>query len=419
MQFTQTPCVVVGNLDIVRPLAMAGLPVVLATSRTNRAAFSSRFCQVVHEVPSPTRQPDAFVDRLIDIGRGLQPWNPVLFYSGDTDLIAISGRRDELLPYYRFNMASRELVDQLTDKIGFVELARKLELPTPETCIYHAGSRNALAANSLHYPCIVKPATRGAWLGSEVIRRLNKPYKALQVADAGALEALLPLLDKSADTFVIQELVAGGEDNIVSYHSYVNGEGVILGEFTGRKIRTFPLEYGVSSAVIVNDNAAVKHFGRDIIARLGLHGVSKIDIKTDAHSGEMKLLEVNPRFSLWNHPGARAGVNLEHLAYRDILGDTRIPAVRVHREVKWVNFKLDALAYLDARAAGTLTLWPWIRSLRGPKVFTLWARNDPAPFLRHGLKTTLGMLNNITFRSLRKTLKRAIGTRLGIIHERG
>lgn len=419
MKFSQTPCVVVGNLDIIRPLAMARLPIVLATSMANRPAFSSRFCEKKHQVPSPTRYPDAFVDKLIDIGRQLQAYKPVLFYSGDTDLIAISNRREELLPYFRFNMASRELIDQLTDKVKFTELADELNLQTPKTVIYNPGSGRSFSPSAIKYPCIIKPAVRGAWFGSQAIRKLNKPYKALHLESADALRKLLPLLDKSADAFLIQELVVGGEENIVSYHSYVDHAGTMRGEFTGRKIRTFPVYYGASSAVLVDDNDDVKRFGRDVIGRLGLRGVSKVDFKIDDRTGEMKLLEINPRFSLWNHPGARAGVNLELLAYRDMVGATDIQPPRVVRQVKWLDFELDALSVLEAHPKDALTLssWTsWIKTLRGPKVYTQWSWNDPVPFLRHGLKRTLRILGSALRRTLRQGLKRALSNRHKITH---
>ncbi len=43
--------------------------------------------------------------------------------------------------------------------------------------------------------------------------------------------------------------------------------------------------------------------GRNIVERLGLTGVAKLDFKRDMQ-GKLKLLEINPRFSLWHHAGA-------------------------------------------------------------------------------------------------------------------
>jgi D-aspartate ligase len=46
-----------------------------------------------------------------------------------------------------------------------------------------------------------------------------------------------------------------------------------------------------------------------VLARLGVRGVAKLDIKRDDR-GRLHLLEINPRSNLWHDPGAVAGVNL-------------------------------------------------------------------------------------------------------------
>ena len=53
-----------------------------------------------------------------------------------------------------------------------------------------------------------------------------------------------------------------------------------------------------------------------MLERLAFVGVVKLDYKRDPRTGRFYLLEVNPRFNLWNHLGAAAGVNLPLLAYR-------------------------------------------------------------------------------------------------------
>ena len=43
----------------------------------------------------------------------------------------------------------------------------------------------------------------------------------------------------------------------------------------------------------------------------------KLDFKQREATGGLYLLEANPRFNLWHHAGAVAGVNLPLLVYRD------------------------------------------------------------------------------------------------------
>ncbi|WP_040637959.1 ATP-grasp domain-containing protein [Microvirga lotononidis] len=108
---------------------------------------------------------------------------------------------------------------------------------------------------------------------------------------------------------MVQEAIPGPESRIESYHVYVDQTNATAAEFTGRKIRTFPLSCGHSTALETTDCADVRALGRDIVQKIGLRGVAKLDFKREPN-GELHLLEINPRFSLWHHLGAIAGVNM-------------------------------------------------------------------------------------------------------------
>jgi len=116
-----------------------------------------------------------------------------------------------------------------------------------------------------------------------------------------------------------QELVPGPETRIESYHVYVDRSGTIAGEFTGRKIRTLPATCGHSTALEISDAADVRAEGRALAEKLDLRGVAKFDFKRGP-DGRLHLLEINPRFNLWHHLGAAAGVNLPAMVYADLTG---------------------------------------------------------------------------------------------------
>ena len=63
--------------------------------------------------------------------------------------------------------------------------------------------------------------------------------------------------------FVVQTRISGPETCIDSYHVYVDAGGSVAGEFTGRKIRTYPPRYGYSTAVEITDDPEVRELGRD------------------------------------------------------------------------------------------------------------------------------------------------------------
>ena len=166
----------------------------------------------------------------------------------------------------------------------------------------------------LAFPLIVKPLTRlEPWNNVFGLR------KAIYVENAEALRSLWPQLCSVGLELLAQEFIPGAEGRIESYHCYVDQRGGIAGEFTGRKIRTYPVCYGHTTALEITDADDVRRNGRAIVERLALTGVAKLDFKRDPR-GDLRLLEINPRFNLWHHAGAVAGVNIPALVYADLVG---------------------------------------------------------------------------------------------------
>jgi D-aspartate ligase len=121
----------------------------------------------------------------------------------------------------------------------------------------------------------------------------------------------------------------------------------------------------------------VAELGREVLARLGLRGVAKLDFKRDDR-GRLHLLEVNPRFNLWHYPGALAGVNLPALVYADLTGRERPPVAASPRTIRWCDPLLDLRA---ARAAG-ITPLAWLRWAGRCEAISGLAWQDPMPFFR-------------------------------------
>ena len=173
---------------------------------------------------------------------------------------------------------------------------------------------------------------------------------------------------------VAQRCIPGPETGVVSYHVYVDEKGEVAAEFTGRKIRTLPAEYGHTSSLTITDDPEVARLGREVCRALDLHGVAKLDFKY-APDGRLHLFEVNARLTLWAHPGARAGVNLPAVVYADLTGTPRPVQSRVRSCLDWVHPK-DVLA---ARAQG-ISLAEWLTWLwRSRPVKGVWRWDDPLP----------------------------------------
>lgn len=356
-------------MDLVRPLGLAGVACAVVAKPRARARYS-RFVTEVIEWSDPWRDPEPLVERLVAFGRS-QREPPVLYYGSDWDLLMVSRHRDRLREAFRIVLPDRDLVERLVDKERFAALAAEASLPVPPSRHVRAGS--PVEADGVRFPVVVKPFTRQAANWEE----LGAGRKALRAGDVAELRAILGRLGAAGVDVLVQELVPGPETSVESHHAYVDRDGAIAGEFTGRKIRTHPREHGFSTAVEITDEPDVAELGREVLRRIGLRGVAKLDFKRDPE-GRLHLLEINPRFNLWHHAGAYAGVNLPALVYADAVGLPRPAVSTVRAGTTWCHVGRDA----RARREHGVPLISWLRWLATCRAKSGLALDDPRPVLQ-------------------------------------
>jgi predicted ATP-grasp superfamily ATP-dependent carboligase len=358
--------IVLGDSNLLKPLAREGIPCALAIPPRAPLRYSRHARHVLTwRDDGPLERQGA---RLLEFAAG-QPVPPVILFQSDAQLLWVSRNRDQLRGVARFAIADRELVEQLVDKTAFVALADHHRLPVPPSVTLSATDDYAPPRDA-PMPAVVKPATRTI---DEEWQRLAGDRKVLSVSTPSDLDSLRPHLLAYGKPVLLQRDVPGGESRIESYHVYVDAAGTVVAEFTGKKIRTLPLEKGITTSVEVLPIPDVRLVGRDVIERIGLTGVAKLDFKRAA-DGALFLLEVNPRFSLWNNPGAAAGFNIPAAVYADLVGLPRPEFRQGSYRVRWFNVN-DLAA---ARASG-VSLGGWLAWLARERPTSGLALDDPMP----------------------------------------
>lgn len=367
---------VMGGFDVLRPLRLARVRCALFAP-PHEPSRRSRHVESALPYADPVREPETVVAALLAYA-ATQPDKPVLYPANDGVILLASRARERLGRAFHLPLAAPDLVEDLLHKDRFAERAERAGLPVPASRRLRVDGAPP-ADLELRYPIVLKPVVRGKpW------RHERSDAKALWAADARELATRWEQLAPGAEVLV-QEAVPGPESRIESYHAYVDADGRIAGEFTGRKIRTYPQRFGESTAIEITDEADVTRVGRDVIERLELRGVAKLDFKR-APDGSLALLEINPRFNLWHFPGALAGVNLPAIAHADATGERGAAAPRLRPGVRWCDPLVDPLA---AHAAG-LGLRRWARWAASCEAKSGFAWDDPLPLLHRTFGRPIG-----------------------------
>ena len=104
--------------------------------------------------------------------------------------------------------------------------------------------------------------------------------------------------------------------------------------------------------------------------------MAKFDFKR-APDGRLYLLEVNPRFNLWHHLGALAGVNLPALVYGDVLGHAKPQVNKARPGLRWCRAWQDVLAARESQ----VKIMHWLRWAMSCEAKRLLAWDDPMPIV--------------------------------------
>jgi predicted ATP-grasp superfamily ATP-dependent carboligase len=366
------PVVLLGGINLVRALGLGGIPAIVASPDSFTPAMASRYCVRRLVLPRLAHR-TAVIARLLRVADELTREfgeRPPLFYGDDDWLGLIHEFSHELCTRYRLLLNSPLVARALHDKARFQALAECRNLPVPgrlewPTLACYAG------------PVLVKPALKTDWEASPVYHQLFAHAGKACVFESGDKAAAHPLVNGLRESLQFQEYIPGDDRSLWSFHGFADEHSELVEWFVGRKIRTHPALTGDSSYLELARNEALAALGRDVVRRLGLRGIFKMDFKRHAVTGRYHLLEVNARFNLWHYLGAKNGVNLPRVAYDYLVHGARSPHVEAATRYRWLALRLDWRHY---RREKPPTL-QWLASLLGaPKVYDLWAWDDPLPF---------------------------------------
>lgn len=376
------PVLLLGGVNLVRALGLAGIPAVVASCDASEPALASRHCRATALLP-PLDHPKA-LNRLLALGEQLHAFagrRVPLMCGSDDGLKLVCANRARLARHFLLLLNDAPIADSLIDKARFQALAEKAGLPVPREYRWEADGPSSLAA--AQGQVLVKPKSKVDWHDSRMQERLFQGGAKARVFANGREAMAEPAVALFRDQLQFQEYIPGDDRSLWSFHGFGDERGAVLASFVGRKIRTDPPLTGESAFIELAEEPGLEALGREIAAKLPLRGPFKMDFKRDPRDGRWLLLEINARYNLWHYLGARNGVNLMGVAYEYLVHRSNPAPTRARSTYRWISLESDFRAFRALRSRGELSAARWLASIAFSRnVCNVFAWHDPGPWLR-------------------------------------
>lgn len=362
------------GLTAARCLGREGISVKGFDTSAKRPGFRSRYCEA-EVCPDPLHQPEDLVRFLNhQVRDGSQ--KAVLLPTSDVFFLFLSRHRAQLADKFLMSLPSEDVAESVVNKRRLYELAAANGTPFPKS--YFPGTYDdALAVkDSLRYPAFIKPYWGHQWRA-----HFGGQHKGFKVQSPEEFLGRFREVLESDHSALVQSYVTSPDDNLFSLSLYVSQTSEVLAAFPRRQVRQYPPNSGTVTLAISERNAELVANGTHFCQSIGYRGIAGLEYKRDREDNQYKLLDFNPRLMLSDMLTAYCGINLPLLQYLDLTGQRPAPR-REHAEgVKWLDSIADFHAFKQYHERGELGLKDWLSSLRGARVFALFAWDDPLPFL--------------------------------------
>lgn len=358
------------GLSTVRSLGRRGLEVWLLASDQWIAA-TSRYTR--RRLPWPHAGEESRVAYLLELSAKYQLQNWSLIPTDDDHAALIARHIDRLSSAFRLASSPWEILRWSHDKRLTCELATRVNVAVPWT--RYPRSAADLSNLDCNFPVILKPAIK------EVLNRFTYA-KAWRVSNQTDLleryQQACQLIDP--DLIMVQELIPGGGECQVSYGALCR-DGAPLASVVARRLRQYPVDFGRSSSYVeLIDEPEVERAARRLIEMMRYTGLIEAEFKRDPRDGKLKLLDLNPRVWGWHTLSLAGGVDFPYLFWRLTQGRDISP-LRGAAGARWVRMVTDLPAVVTELRSGHLSFRAYLKSLRRPLQFAVFAHDDPAPAL--------------------------------------
>jgi predicted ATP-grasp superfamily ATP-dependent carboligase len=371
------------GLAVARSLAPRGVAVYGVDGHRREIGHASRWIRHDPRIAYRDAGPE-LLEGLLAFGAE-QPLAPVLFVAGDPYIDFVADHHAALRRHFVLQDSMRPEVSSLfVNKRTFYERCLELGIAMPATFFATDEREAERAAGSLRYPAIVKPTL------VHLVRERLRGQKLVEVHDADTLLTWWRRIRNWGCDSVLQEVIVGPEANIFVAAVYTDSDLEVRSLFTARKNRQYPPMFGSGSYMEACWSDEIAALSTDLVRKLGYRGICGTEYKFDPRDGAWKLIELNPRPTLWYSLARAAGVDVVWDAYCDLIGRPNpVHANCQDDRVRWQLFVRDLVSAWHFLRRGELSPREFLRTVVDPrrKDEAMLSLRDPGTLLALPLNT--------------------------------
>ncbi len=218
--------------------------------------------------------------------------------------------------------------DTATDKSRLASFLARHELPHPETRICVTGQDPFESVGSMSFPVLAKPPMGRGGFGIQCFDTSEQLRVFMEQLPNGA-------------AYVVQSYLPGIDMGC----SVLCQDGKVLAGTVQQVIVPGAPRFSAPVGIELRDDPTTMAIIGRLMAALNWSGVANVDLRRDARTGQVNILEVNGRFWATLGGSLNAGVNFPYLACQAALGRSfPFPPIQAARYFRTKRFALRALA---------------------------------------------------------------------------
>ena len=269
-------------ITLIRSLGRRGWRVVAADADPDSLGFRSRYASSCLVYPSPATSPAEFVQVLCAYvsEQNVKLVIPVT----DSAILPLAEQRERFIGI-QLAIPEPDALQTVTDKMQTLELAQRVGVPIPQTCLVYTSQEALEAVKQFSWPVVLKPMRSRVYRQAAGIEAFTVTY-----ADgAGLLKEKMQLFEGRCPV-LLQEYYAGVGQGV----ELLMNHGRPLAAFQHRRLREIPIHGGASAfreSVAVDPQLYA--YATVLLAELNWTGLAMVEFKV-GEAGP-KLMEINGR----------------------------------------------------------------------------------------------------------------------------